>query len=236
MEKLQRGFTLIEVLIAVAIIIVLSIFVLINIRGQLARANDIKRKTDLYALRKSFEEYKNDYDAFPAESVINDNTHCGGADMAPYLAKIPCDPVSRAHYGYFLSVSGGYRICAKLADTTDPAIAAVGCGGADGCGLGEGYNYCLSSGVTASAVGTEDQIVGGGLPPTPTPGGATPTPYIGPHWACASTGNCNLFTGDPYAPPHNCGMAWYDSTCGGGYKPGEPYSGACAIPSNICDD
>lgn len=155
----KGGFTLIELLIAIAIIILLMIFVFMNLRGQSARATDIKRKTDLYNLRKSFEDYNNDHGVFPAQSVVNT---CGSSAMSPYLAKIPCDPVSKSAYGYFPSQNGGYRLCAKLSDTTDPAIAAMGCTGALGCGLGGGYNYCLASGVTASAVGTVDQISGGG--------------------------------------------------------------------------
>ncbi len=220
MEKPQKGFTLIELLIAVSIIMLLSMFVFINLRGQSARATDIKRKTDLYNLRKSFEDYNNDHDAFPDQSVV---TNCGSTDMDPYLAKIPCDPVSKTHYGYFPSVTGGYRICAKLSDTTDPAIAAMGCAGAAGCGLGGGYNYCLAAGVTASAVGTVDEIGGGGGGgSTPTP---TPTPNLNPdyHVSCTLGGDCNWFDNPSL---HGCTISW-QTICP---------PGACAIPANRCAD
>lgn len=235
MKKFQKGFTLLEILIVVAIIVLLSMVVLMSLRGQTARANDTKRKMDLYTLSKSFEDYYNDNGAFPVQSVVD---NCGGT-MESYITRIPCDPVSRTHYGYFPSVSGGYRICAKLSDMTDPAIAAMNCTGANGCGVGCGYNYCLASGVTASAVGTEDEIpcVEITPTPTPTPGGGTPTPtptpYAGYHWACASTGHCNYFN-NPYSEQHKCGNAWL-AECPG-YVEGVPFSGACADLANLCAD
>lgn len=203
MEKQQKGlpagrqgFTLIEILIVVAILIVLLMFVFINLRGQTARAMDSKRKTDLYTFRKSFEDYNNDNDAFPAQAVVD---NCGSADMAPYLAKIPCDPVSKTHYGYFPSTNGGYRICAKLSDTTDPAIAAMDCTGPLGCGLGGGFNYCLASGVTASAVGTVDEV-------TPTPPG---------QYACAPADYWGNSYCKSYADPvgFGCPKTYQDPAC-----------------------
>src|SRR5450759_3850044 len=136
--KKMRGINIIEILIDNAIIILLSIAVLMSFQGQMAHATDSKRKTDLYTLSKSFEDYYNDHSAFPDQSVVND---CSGA-LAPYIPIIPCDPVHRTdHYGYFPTTNGGYRICTKLTDTTDPAIAAMGCGGAAGCGVGAVSNH-----------------------------------------------------------------------------------------------
>jgi prepilin-type N-terminal cleavage/methylation domain-containing protein len=234
MKKFQNGFTLAEVLIVISIIVLLSMVAILNILGQMAHATDIKRKSDLYTLSKSFEDYYNDNSAFPVQSAVND---CGGT-MAPYIKTIPCDPVSKTPYGYFLSASGGYRICAKLTDTTDPAIAAAGCSGAAGCGLGGPpsggvYNYCLSSGVTASAVGTPDEIVGGGPPtdtPTPTP---TPTPKLNPayHVICTKGGSCDIYD-DPAG--NGCPVAWEFDCPGYIHSPETPGSGACGDSTNRC--
>ncbi len=177
----RQGFTLAEVLIVITIIMVLAMLGFMNIRGQMAHATDTKRKTDLYTISKSVEDYYNDNGSFPVGTAVN---NCG-EQMGTYLPNIPCDPVSKEHYGYFPSLNGGYRVCTVLTDKTDPAIAATGCTGDAGCGLGGpssggAYNYCLASGVTASAVGTGDEIIGpgrgGGGTPTPPGGGGTPTP------------------------------------------------------------
>jgi prepilin-type N-terminal cleavage/methylation domain-containing protein len=248
MNKFQEGFTMGEVLIVVAIICLLSTLVLINLRGQIARGNDAKRKIDLNTLSKFFEDYYNDHGAFPDQSVVND---CGGT-IDPYIKRIPCDPVSRAHYGYFPLVSGGYRICATLSDTTDPSIAAMGCGGDAGCGLGGPpsggvYNYCLASGVTASAVDgsssggatpTPTGSSSGGATPTPTgssSGGGTPTPTLHPGWhiVCTKGGACNTYV-DPAA--HGCPIVWKSACPGYIHSPETPFSGACADSANRCTD
>lgn len=205
----KRGFTLVEILIVVVLLLVLFMVVFLNLRGQSARANDVKRKTDLYTLRKAFEEYNNDKNAFPVSTIVNT---CNGTELLPYLAKIPCDPVTKSPYGYFPAANGGYRICTKLQDTTDPAIAAMGCGGPAGCGVGGGYNYCLSSGVTASAVGTVDEII---TEPTATPT-VTPSPTpMPPAYACAPPNAQGISICNHYAHPSDagCPKSYLQSDC-----------------------
>lgn len=246
----RQGFTLLEILIVVAIIILLSTVILINLRGQTARANDAKRKMDLNTMNKVTEDYYNDHSGYPFSASFGT---CGSA-FEPYIARIPCDPVSKMPYGYFPAVNGGYRICAKLSDTTDPAIAAMNCSGYQGCGVGCGYNFCLASGVPASAVNTADEVpciatptptgvptasptIGPAPTATPTPPASyTPTPTITfapvPHYACTPSGDCNYYA-DPYGA--GCPVAWTDKTCGG-YIPGQPYTGYCADKANLCTD
>jgi len=210
-----------------------------SLQGQTAKAMDIRRKTDLYILRKGLEDYYNDHTSYPEQSVVND---CGNS-LESYLPKIPCDPVSKSPYGYFPSTTGGYRLCAKLSDKTDPAIARMGCGGTDGCGVGGPpsggvYNFCLASGVTASAVGTADEIAGGGPASSPTtaPTTLTPTPTSGASanpWACTpgvdpftGKGICNWYY-DPLGPAPlggECPISW--PTC--------PMNNECDNPSNRC--
>ena len=214
---LESGFTLIELLIVISIIIVLLVFVLMNLQGQIAKANDAKRKSDLYTLKNAIEEYNNDHTAFPPQNSV---ASCDGNGLSPYINQIPCDPVSRNPYGYFLSAAtGGYRVCAILSDKTDPAIAAMGCSGSSGCGLSGGYNYCLAQGTTASAVGTADQSGGTGSVPTATPagggGGAPITPTPGFHNACAPPDINGISYCNYYADPagSGCPTTYSDRTC-----------------------
>lgn len=218
MPNRRKGFTLIELLIVIAIIMLLMVLAYISFRGQINKANDAKRKSDLFTMRNAIEEYNNDHFSFP--SVLN----CGGTDLVPYLAKVPCDPNGSA-YGYFVSAStGGYRVCTVLSDTTDPAIGKAGCGGAAGCGLGGGYNYCLAQGTTASAVGTADEVGGSGVVPTtgPTAPPGTPGQYTG-NYACTPAGDCNSYS-NPQCK--GCPQSYASSNC----------DNACSNPVNRCTD
>jgi prepilin-type N-terminal cleavage/methylation domain-containing protein len=231
----RNGFTLIELLIVISVIIVLLIYALMNLRGQTDRAADARRKSDLYRLHTAMEEYNNDHETYPPVSSI---ATCGGAQMAPYMATIPCDPKASTAYGYFPSAStGGYRVCAVLADTSDPVIAASGCGGPQGCGVGGGFNYCLSSGTTATAVGTADEVAAppgspGGPTATPTPAGpGTPTPTINPLYnnACAPVD----FTGISYCKSYsNPGPGGGD--CPITYPSGTNCNNQCGNPAVRC--
>lgn len=200
---MRKGFTLVELLIVIAIIILLLVFVLINIRGQTAKAMDARRKSDLYTIHNALEEYYNDHGGYPPEgSLVN----CGGTDFSPYLQAIPCDPRNESQYGYFLSPSvGGYRICAILADKTDPAITAIGCT-AEGCGVNGSYNYCLSTGVPPSAIGSEEDSWGS--TPTPIPTGA---------YACTPPDTQGVSRCNHYLYPDllECTQTFQDNLCQG---------------------
>lgn len=222
----KRGFTLVELLIIIAIISMLAVFVFINLRGQSAKAYDAKRKTDLYNMRKAVEEYFNDHNAFPP---LGTNEHCGGTDLVPYLASIPCDPETKLPYGYFFSrVSDGCRLCAILANNADPAITNTGCDPVRGCGVGSGYNYCVASGVSPSAIGTADEVASGATPTAGAGATNTPTPTIGSSnlFACAPADSFGVSSCNHYADPvgSGCPVSFTNSAC----------SNACGNSANWC--
>lgn len=201
----RNGFTLMEILIVVAIIVILVLFILVNWKTYINRGHDAQRKNDLARIRTAFEEYYNDNSCYPPLTSLNT---CDGNELDPYMSKVPCDPVTREPYTYVPADDGsecsGYRICTKLQDLSDPEITAQGCHPVNGCGWGAGINYCLTSGVLSTAPGFDP-----GQPPTPTP---TPTPFYDGPYACNAAGTCNNF-GDPQAA--GCPMSWAESDCQG---------------------
>lgn len=212
----RTGFTLIELLIVITIIMLLVVFILISLHGQIQKANDAKRKSSLFVLHNGIEEYNNDHGIFPPQDSV---TGCGGPGLAPYVNQIPCDPVTRKPYGYFISgATGGYRVCAILENLTDPAIAAMGCGGPAKCGVPGGFNYCLSSGAPPSAVGTADQGSSGGYNSAPPGGGGGGGGGGGQQvnsWACAPPDSngvsfCNYYS-DPVGS--GCPVTFIERTC-----------------------
>ena len=56
----SSGITMIELLIVIAILAVLMLVLLWSLRGQTYKARDAKRKADMDAYEKIFEDYFND--------------------------------------------------------------------------------------------------------------------------------------------------------------------------------
>mgnify|MGYP001562056353 CR=1 FL=1 len=210
----QAGWTLAELLIVVAIIAILALmFLLVNWKRSVYRAQDAGRKTDIANIRRAFEEYYNDHDCYPTLDILNT---CEGTGLNPYLSKIPCDPVTNVPYMYKpdsdTNVCIGNRVCAKLEDLADPDIGKLGCDPVTGCGWGAGWNYCLSTGTTVTASGFVPNVS-----PSPTP---IPTPALNGNYACRPgiqiggivilSGSCNN-VGDPTA--FGCQYSFAESDC-----------------------
>ena len=68
-KKLAAGFTLIEIIMVMAIIGVLVGIVLLNFPAATARARDTERKSDLYQFRTALETYANSHDGFYPEGI-----------------------------------------------------------------------------------------------------------------------------------------------------------------------
>ena len=64
-KKIQSGFTIIELLIVIAIIGILAGLVLTNFQGAQAKARDAQRKTRLNSVYGKLEEYYNNNNGYP---------------------------------------------------------------------------------------------------------------------------------------------------------------------------
>jgi len=65
LKKAQQGFTIIELLIVIAIIAILAGLVLNNFQGAQAKARDTQRVTDINNIHSKLEEYYNENNAYP---------------------------------------------------------------------------------------------------------------------------------------------------------------------------
>lgn len=72
LKKAQRGFTIIELLIVIAIIAILAGLVLNNFQGAQAKARDTQRVTDINNIHSKLEEYYNENGAYPSTIVAAD--------------------------------------------------------------------------------------------------------------------------------------------------------------------
>ncbi len=160
MNKRQKksGLSMIEILIVTAVIGVLILAALSILPQQINKSRDGRRKSDLQKIKIAFENYFSDNDCYPDPDILN---NCGGTDLQPYLASIPCDPQTKTRYLYApeeVSCPHYYRVYANLEIDVDPVITELGCNLAGGCGayafFGEeigsdafDYNYGVSEGV-----------------------------------------------------------------------------------------
>ena len=141
----NNGFTLLELLIAIAIIAILTSLSLVALGGAREQARDGRRKSDLETIRSALELYKADCNqypaagAFPAVGSALSGTCSGGTNT--YLQKRPGDPsgTTFGSYSYVPVLTGtsytSYTLCARLEDPpTSPDISGCGSCGAGSCG------------------------------------------------------------------------------------------------------
>ena len=135
LEKRQKGFTLIEILLVIAILAILAAITIIAINPakQLAKTRDTQRSADVYSILNALHQYAVDHDgAFPPEittdnfeicrttsvTCINKHDLSALTNNQEYMVSLPMDP--RCPYdgaycsddgtGYFLQKTAGGRM------------------------------------------------------------------------------------------------------------------------------
>jgi len=135
----SRGFTLVEILVVVAIVALLLILGFWAFSKQLAKGRDARRKADINRIQVAVEEYEKDHNCYPPPNLV---VCVPGTGLQPYLKQIPCDLRTGASYLYDYDTTTAcarwYRVFAKLENTSDPDYTA-------GIGSDGTYSYVQSS-------------------------------------------------------------------------------------------
>ena len=167
-KKSHKAFTLIEVLIVIAIIGLLTTIVLVSITSTRSKARDNRRMAELLTLGKSLEFYYSEHGQYPESAdwiKVEENATFTTA-MAPYISRTPEDPsynpANEYSYQYTTETTGGleYKACATMETYEDPYCISSVFGGSivfDGGGSGEisGWTQTINPSTgwdTASAV------------------------------------------------------------------------------------
>src|SRR3989344_2658268 len=93
--KNKLGFSLIELLIVVAIISILSTLLMVNFIAVRQRGRDAERKSNLRQIQSALELYRADEDSYPPPAdntvgeCIGNPSDCTGT---VYMKKVPVDP------------------------------------------------------------------------------------------------------------------------------------------------
>lgn len=165
-DNFKSGFTLIELLVVIVVVGILAggLIIVVDPKGQMAKANDAKRKSDLTQLQRALEMYYQDYGKYPVSTATYTITGSTGWDgtWVSYMTKLPKDPTGRT-YRYYAPTDGQcanyqcYFVYASLERGSDDAqlcnagaaceslssYVAPAAPGADSCG--GTCNYGLSS-------------------------------------------------------------------------------------------
>lgn len=94
----QSGFTLLEIIVVVAIIAILSTVVALNLVGRVEEASVARAKSDIQSLTSALQLYKLDNFGYPStqQGLEALQSRPGGNPPAPnwkkYIDKLPLDP------------------------------------------------------------------------------------------------------------------------------------------------
>jgi general secretion pathway protein G len=119
MKNNKKGFTLIEILVVVAIIGLLSSIILVGLGGFQARARDANRIADLRQVENGLALYYNRYRVYPNANTWDAlRTALTGAGVG--VNRIPDDPLPGQTYQYAVSGDGQqYVLAATLEDNNN---------------------------------------------------------------------------------------------------------------------
>lgn len=149
---IKNGFTLVELLIVIAILAILSTLGVSNFQSARIKARDISRKSDLQTISKSLESYVNDHRSYPLSDsngrIIckSMNTTCNWGDEFSddngtiYAVSLPEDGSGSSYWYNSSGVS--YTLYAHLENENDNSLDTSiiqTCGGETLC------NYKITS-------------------------------------------------------------------------------------------
>lgn len=138
----QRGFSFVELLVAIAILGILTAITMISFRGANKNARDTRRKAELSEIQGAVEEYRLANGAYPQ----TDDTSADGvflpALQPDYLARNYIDPQNSATRNYtyrYLGIEGCQYALVTIMENSQNARSC-----SSACGLAGTDWYCIS--------------------------------------------------------------------------------------------
>lgn len=140
----KSGFTLVELLVSITIIMVLTVTAVVNYGNAQKNARDAKRKADLEKIRVALEMYKQDHGGvYPAVIYATIDP-----PLENYLDTVPTfDPIGCPYFYEQKEMGASYRLGAHMElerNCTQEKINPTNCEGKDS---GECDKRCLDPGT-----------------------------------------------------------------------------------------
>ena len=96
----KNGFTIIELLVTIAVIGILVTITVVSYNGIQQRSRDSERGSDITQIKVAIDKYHAEQSGYPDACSGGDNTDCPASSLAsilsPYLSAIPHDPRNTA--------------------------------------------------------------------------------------------------------------------------------------------
>lgn len=135
--NIKKGFTLIEILVVVTIIMLLTATAAVSYTAFLKQSRDAKRKADLGQISAAVEMYRSNNDAYPVGDWSSLSVLTSGTI---YIQSLPTDPKNSTYIYYYNGTANNYILAAQLENTS---TCTSGAPGGDSCGTGNPCNYCV---------------------------------------------------------------------------------------------
>lgn len=156
-SKQNKGFTLVELVVVMAILGLLSTVGLQSFRINRSKTRDAQRKSDLEQVQRALEMYHSDHNDYPAATNGRISGISWGGEFkdldvtngAVYMKELPQDPSGISYCYQYIASPISYRVYAKLENTESP-----GYGGPYSCGTLTNYNYAVVSSNIAKPTAT----------------------------------------------------------------------------------
>ncbi len=117
-KRLRRSaFTLIELLLVIALIGILSSFGVYGYQSSQIKARDTQRKSDLDAIKKGLEAFNND----TAGAAKYPSTITASLVQGNYMQNLPADPKTKSNYIYTPHLKNGSTDCQTFYNTPETA-------------------------------------------------------------------------------------------------------------------
>jgi len=121
-KKFSSGFTLIELMVSVAIIGLLMAAGLVSYQNASVSSRNNKRKADMEQLKAALVLYRTDNNKYPANASGNTSMSAGGVPypaLTIYLSgQNPADPKNSGNYVYtYATDTKKFNLCANLEPT-----------------------------------------------------------------------------------------------------------------------
>jgi prepilin-type N-terminal cleavage/methylation domain-containing protein len=140
--KNKKGFTLVELLVVVAIIGILAAVSVVSLNTARARARDSRRVADVRQIQTALELYYNDMGTYPAAVAPGGEIKAGNT---VYMSQIPTPP--SPHDGDCTAANNKYAYALQNASSTTPSYTITYCLGAPTGGLAAGLSVATPATV-----------------------------------------------------------------------------------------